>query len=65
MQSIMMFGRIAMKPAFKIIKKEEKEIHLCRSLIAVHRYDGIAKKYVADFFQTVCFGKKADRKSVV
>ncbi len=60
MQSMMMLGRVAMEPAFKIVKKEDKEIHLCRSLIAVPRYDYIAKKSVADFFQTVCFGSKAE-----
>lgn len=60
MQSTMMLGRIAMEPAFKIVKKEDKEIHICRSLIAVHRYDYVKKKSVADFFQTVCFGNKAE-----
>ena len=60
MQSTMMSGYIAIAPVFRIIQKEDKEIHICRSLVAVHRYDYTKKASVADFFQIVCFGSKAE-----
>lgn len=60
MQDCMMLGKIAIEPVFKIVKKEKEELFVCRSLLAVGRYSFKEKKYVSDFFQIVCFGKRAE-----